>query len=95
MNKYKTFEELKEELKDDYDKFMYDMNLELVKKIDQYKNNWEELKKWLNEYIETNTKWYNNDLSHYDKKYYEQIYSNTDFMLRKVLIQMKELEEDK
>lgn len=47
MNEYKTFEELKEELKDKYDKFMYNMNLELVKELDQYKNNWEELKKCL------------------------------------------------
>ena len=69
--------------------------MSLKKQLDQYKNNWEELKKWLNEYVETNAKWYNNDLSHHDKKYFEQIYSNTDFMLRKVLIQMKELEEDK
>lgn len=31
MNKYKSFEELKEELGDKYDRYMYDMNLELVK----------------------------------------------------------------
>ena len=46
--KYKTFEELKEELGDKYDRFMYDMNLELVKQkckaIDYAKNCLENLK---------------------------------------------------
>ena len=41
--KYKTFEELKEELGDRYDKLMYDMNLELLKqkyKAIEYINKW-------------------------------------------------------
>lgn len=31
MEKYKSFEELKEELGENYDRLMYDMNLELIK----------------------------------------------------------------
>ena len=41
--KYKTFEELKEELGDRYDKLMFDMNLELLKqkyKAIEYINKW-------------------------------------------------------
>lgn len=33
MNKYKTFEELKKELGDKYDKYMYEINLDLLNKI--------------------------------------------------------------
>lgn len=32
--KYKTYEELKDELGDKYDKLMYDINLDLIKKIE-------------------------------------------------------------
>ena len=32
---YKTYEELKDELGDKYDKYMYDINLDLMKKIDK------------------------------------------------------------
>lgn len=35
MNKYKTFEELKEELGNNYDLFMYEINLCLLQKIDK------------------------------------------------------------
>lgn len=35
MNKYKTFEELKEELGNNYDLFMYEINLQLLIKIDK------------------------------------------------------------
>ena len=31
MQEYKSFEELKEELGEEYDKIMYDMNLEIIK----------------------------------------------------------------
>lgn len=58
MNKYKTLEELKEELGDKYDKFMYDMNLELVKqkekeqqKLERYKNIVDELEKDILDYF--------------------------------------------
>lgn len=34
-NKYKTFEELKEELGNNYDLFMYEINLQLLIKIDK------------------------------------------------------------
>jgi len=32
MEKYKTFEEMKEELGDNYDRFMYDVNINLINK---------------------------------------------------------------
>ena len=35
MNKYKTYEELKEELGNNYDLFMYEINLCLLQKIDK------------------------------------------------------------
>lgn len=46
MNKeeYKTFEELKEELGDKFEEYMYGANVNLL-------NNWNELKKWLEEEI--------------------------------------------
>ena len=34
MNKYKTFEELKEELGDEFEDFLYKANIELLTKID-------------------------------------------------------------
>ena len=37
MNKYKTFNELKDELGDKFDDYMYNANLELLKKIDRIK----------------------------------------------------------
>lgn len=80
MSEYKTFEELKGELKDKYDKFMYNMNLELVKKLNQHKNNWEELKKWLKE----------------DKELAGNNFEmGRCFNMFDILNKMKELEEDK
>lgn len=35
MNKYKTYEELKEELGDKFEEFMYKANIELLTKIDK------------------------------------------------------------
>ena len=35
MSKYKTFEELKEELGDNYDLFMYEINLSLLQRLDK------------------------------------------------------------
>ena len=34
MNKYKTFEELKEELGDKFEEYMYKSNIELLERID-------------------------------------------------------------
>ena len=47
MNKYKTYEELKEELGDKFEEFMYKANIELLTKIDK-----------AIEYIENNAKPY-------------------------------------
>lgn len=35
MNKYKTYEELKEELGDEFEEYMYKANIELLTKIDK------------------------------------------------------------
>ena len=35
MNKYKTFEELKKELGDKFEEYMYKSNIELLNKIDK------------------------------------------------------------
>ena len=40
----KSFKELKEELGNKYDKYMYDMNLELLKELQKYKSAWNRLK---------------------------------------------------
>lgn len=37
MNKYKTFEELKEELGDKFEDYMYKANVELLNKLDKIK----------------------------------------------------------
>lgn len=37
MNKYKTFEELKEELGDKFEDYMYKANIELLNKLDKIK----------------------------------------------------------
>lgn len=46
MNKYKTFEELKEELGDKFEEYMYKANIELLTKIDRAIN-------WCNKYMYT------------------------------------------
>ena len=48
MNKYKTFEELKEELGDKFEDYMYKANIELLNKLDKIK---EKIKED-NEYLE-------------------------------------------
>ena len=60
------------------------------KKIDQLTNNWNELERWLKEYIKKNNKWYN-ELSTHDKQYYGDSYYNTNYMLEKFLNKLKEL----
>ena len=46
MNKYKTFEELKEELGDKFEEYMYKSNIELLTKIDKSIE-------WINKHIDT------------------------------------------
>lgn len=58
--KYKTYIELKEELGDKYDKYMYDINLDLMKKIDKAATILHKYKKNIDEtgtYVETYTGW--------------------------------------
>jgi hypothetical protein len=59
MNKeeIKTFEQLKEELGNNYDKLMYDMNLELINKLEKSNNKIEKIK----EYIDNNYWCWEND----------------------------------
>lgn len=45
MNKYKTFEELKEELGDKFEEYMYKTNIELLNKLDKIKEYVENLLK--------------------------------------------------
>ena len=57
MNKdYKTFEELKEELKDKFEEFMYKANIELLEKVNQLETNRDEaieyIKIYTNDYTE-------------------------------------------
>lgn len=48
MNKYKTFEELKEELGNKFDVFMYGANMNLLEQLEAYEN----MRKEAIEYIE-------------------------------------------
>ena len=56
------------------------------------KNNWDKLKEWLEEYIETNEKWYSSELSNHDKEYYKKDYIDSKFWLMKFQNQMQEIE---
>ena len=61
------------------------------KEIERLNNIINELEKWLNEYYKSNRKWYNFELSNHDKKYFEETYRNTEFMIVKFLDKLKEL----
>ena len=50
MNKeYKTFEELKEELRDKFEEFMYKANIELLDKVNQLETNRDEVLKFIDD----------------------------------------------
>ena len=55
-------------------------------------DNWNKLKEWLEEYIETNEKWYSSELSNHDKEYYKKDYIDSNFWLMKFQNQMQEIE---
>ena len=74
-------------------KLLLDYITNLQKENERLNNIIDELEKWLNEYYESNRKWYNFELSNHDKKYYEETYRNTEFMIVKFLKQLKELKE--
>ena len=46
MNKYKTFEKLKEELGDRFEEFMYNSNIELLEKIDKAREYTKHIDDW-------------------------------------------------
>lgn len=52
MNKYKTFEELKEELGDKFEEYMYKANIELLTKIDKENQKYKEVIDKINNYID-------------------------------------------
>ena len=61
-------------------------------KIKKLKYNWNKLKEWIKEYIETNEKWYSSELSNHDKEYYKKDYIDSKFWLMKFQNQMQEIE---
>lgn len=65
----------------------------LEKENERLTNILNELEKWLNEYYQSNRKWYNYELTTHDKKFYEREYRNTEFMIEKFIKQLKELKE--
>ena len=96
MNKeYKTFEELKEELGDKFEEFMYKANIELLDKVNQLETNRDELKHWLISMINANEHWYNEELTTHDKKYYLENYRITNLSLKNVIEKIEELERGK
>lgn len=46
-NDFKSYDQLKHELGDKYDKTMYDMNKELLIELEKYKSAFEELKEYI------------------------------------------------
>ena len=67
-------------------------NFKLQARSDRVINNWNKLKEWLEEYIETNEKWYSSELSNHDKEYYKKDYIDSKFWLMKFQKQMQEIE---
>lgn len=61
MNKeeYKTFEELKEELGDKFEEYMYKSNIELLKQNKKYKEVIDKANKYINKMFDTG--FYNDD----------------------------------
>lgn len=64
------------------------------KEIERLNNIIDELEKWLNEYYESNRKWYNYELTTHDRELYEREYRNTEFMIVKFIKQLNELKGD-
>ena len=90
-----------QELKEKLDKYENpeDMTLMMMwctekakDKIKELKDNWNKLKEWIKEYIETNEKWYSSELSNHDKEYYKKDYIDSKFWLMKFQNQMQEIE---
>lgn len=80
-----------EQMQEDYKK---ELNILKTKYNDLQNNIIDELEKWLNEYYESNRKWYNTELSNHDRKYYEREYRNIEFMIVKFKKQLNKLKGD-
>ena len=65
MNKYKTFEELKEEFGDKFENYMYKANIELLNKLDKIKEFCNEQIKLANIKIDECCRWRNADKEKY------------------------------
>lgn len=52
MSEYKTFEELKEELGDKFEDYMYKANIELLNKLQQKENIIKEVREYVEEHTE-------------------------------------------
>lgn len=55
-------------------------------------SNWNSLREWLEQEIDKNERWFKEQLSEHDKKYYKETYNVAGFILNKVLDKMNELE---
>lgn len=71
----------------EYEKLAYEQQAIIT----QLTNNWNELEKWVKEYMRKNEKWYTNELSTYDKQYYGDTYYTTNAVLMTILDKMKEI----
>lgn len=71
MNKYKTFEELKEELGDKFEDYMYKANIELLNKLDK-------IKEWKKQTLF--------DLNRQYKtfEYWEELFEDLDILLEEI-----------
>lgn len=65
--------------------------IELSREYDKSQNNWNELKKWLEEEHNKNISWYGS-LTHHDKQYYLYKFGTTKDVLDNVQDKMQELE---
>ena len=64
-------------------------------KIKQLQNNWNELKKYIEEWLIKNETWYSNSLSIHDKNYYRKDYLLRKANLTEIKNKMQELEQGK
>ena len=58
MSEYKTFEELKEELGDEFEDYMYKANIELLNQLQQKENTIKEARDLLSEYDDNESNYY-------------------------------------
>ena len=67
----------------------------LLEKYSKLQNNWNELKKYIEEWLIKNETWYSNSLSIHDKNYYRKDYLLRKANLTEIKNKMQELEQGK